>query len=206
MSTLNITPTYSNGNPLTEAQLTTFVEAVKTYFNTTKVDSENIRAASLQSYHIALSAFGDGLTASGIAIEIEDIPQTAIPDGFIVEETCANESIPLSAFASQGSTASGPIGLEEVWLMPSSLTTGSVSMTTAGHPIIYCSDTSDNAANDGIGIEGAGFATKRYAYRDGYALVILSSAHSGGSGTVVADLKYSIINSNSNTGKLMEIP
>ena len=64
MPTLTVTKTYSDGNVLNEVDLDNMKNSLETFFNVTKIDSDNIQDLGIETDKLAASAVTTGKIAA----------------------------------------------------------------------------------------------------------------------------------------------
>ena len=64
MPSLTVTKSYSDGNPLTEAMLDDIKSSLETFFNTTKIDSDNIQAGGITTTELATDSVDKTILAA----------------------------------------------------------------------------------------------------------------------------------------------
>jgi microcystin-dependent protein len=87
MPTLDIPKPYDDGQDLTEAMLDQCFESVETFVNTTKLDGDNIAAASISSSHLAAGAVDtSALAANAVTLAklAAEITAKLVPSGSVL--------------------------------------------------------------------------------------------------------------------------
>lgn len=129
MSTLTITKNYDDSTILTEAQLDAMKSSAETYFNTTKITSDNIQTAGLngntvlQNSSIATAKINDG-SISGSSIEDEAVTTAKITTGIAVGKWSGSNRIQTIEFNGNGVSNSSSSTTASATIL-----SGSISLT-----------------------------------------------------------------------------
>lgn len=100
MPALTVTKSYSDGNVLNESDLDNIKNSLETFFNTTKIDSDNIQDSGVDTDAIADAAITSAKLASGVGIPtgvIMGYGGTSAPSGWLL---CDGTAVSRTTYAS----------------------------------------------------------------------------------------------------------
>lgn len=203
MSTLSITPTYSDDNNLTASQLAAVFTAVETYFNTTKVDAENIQAGGLRPYNIAEDFITSGeFTLNNSGIGINEIPSSALSDDLFSETMIQANTIPLAALPNMSTTSSSAVGVNEVYQVSAGSGSASIDKSSTGLAMLVVSDSGNSSIIFDNVLSGSDSVS---AITDGYCFMTKQPSPQSTASVTFASVAFEYTYSTA-YGRVLDIP